>query len=52
MMRFDAKCRDCAFFRLEKVPAVVECANNDGTVWDPAEKACDNYTKGRKKKAG
>jgi hypothetical protein len=34
------------------VPAILECANNDGTVWDPAEKACDNFMKSGKKRAG
>jgi hypothetical protein len=49
-MRFDAKCRDCVFFG-GKTPAAIECANNDGSVWDPHEKACDNFTKGDRKKA-
>lgn len=49
-MRFDAKCRDCAFFK-GSVPSSVECANNDGKVWDPHEKACDNFTKTGEKKA-
>lgn len=47
-MRFDARCRDCAFFK-ESVLSSVECANNDGSVWDPHEKACDNFTKPKKK---
>jgi len=45
-MRFDARCRECAFFKMN-VPPAVDCANNDGTVWDPREKACDNFIKTR-----
>ncbi len=47
-MRFDVKCKDCAFFKLRSIPSAVECANNDGSIWDPAQRACDNFT-GRKR---
>lgn len=43
-MRFDAKCADCIFFRLKNLPTNLECANNDGTTWNPSEKACDNFS--------
>jgi len=49
-MRFDAKCSDCVFFRIRQLPPAVECANNDGSVWDPKERACDNFAH-RKKQA-
>jgi len=41
-MRFDVKCRDCIFFRGD-IPQTIECANNDGSVWDPRQQACDNF---------
>jgi hypothetical protein len=47
-MRFDARCRDCAFY-MSRAPTSTECANTDGKVWDPREKACDNFMKTGKK---
>ncbi|MFH1237219.1 MAG: hypothetical protein V1648_02330 [Candidatus Aenigmatarchaeota archaeon] len=47
-MRFDVKCRDCVFFK-GKAPDATDCANNDGSIWDPAQRACDNFVKGKKK---
>ncbi|MCK4335624.1 MAG: hypothetical protein KAT94_04565 [Candidatus Aenigmarchaeota archaeon] len=43
-MRFDEKCRNCIFFK-GNVPNDIECANNDGSIWDPGQQACDNFTK-------
>ncbi|MCX6818317.1 MAG: hypothetical protein NTU57_05675 [Candidatus Aenigmarchaeota archaeon] len=47
-MRFDVKCRDCVFFK-GKAPPVTDCANIDGKIWDPEQRACDNFVKGKKK---
>ncbi|MEM5871708.1 MAG: hypothetical protein QW051_02430 [Candidatus Aenigmatarchaeota archaeon] len=49
-MRFDARCSECKFFKLKNIPSHIECANNDGSVWDPNEKACDNFVNKRKAK--
>ena len=41
-MRFDVKCKDCIFFKGESPPRI-ECVNNDGSIWDPEDRACDNF---------
>jgi hypothetical protein len=41
-MRFDVKCKNCIFFE-GSVPPRLDCANNDGSVWDPEQQACDNF---------
>lgn len=43
-MRFDENCKNCVFFR-GSVPNDVECANNDGSAWDPESQACNNFAK-------
>jgi hypothetical protein len=48
-MRFDVKCVDCVFFKLKNIPSHIDCANNEGDIWDPKEKACDNFIAKRKK---
>jgi hypothetical protein len=50
-MRFDVKCRDCVFFK-GKAPDATDCANANGKIWDPHEKACDNFVKGKKSGLG
>lgn len=49
-MRFDVKCKDCVFFRIKSVPNTVDCPNNDGSIWDPGQRACDNFA-GKRTKA-
>jgi len=41
-MRFDKKCKDCVYFK-KVVPMEISCPNNKGDVWNPSEKACDDF---------